>query len=162
MEIQTRRSFYSALLSGVSSLIGFGMGVPAAAYLLVTGGSKKRGRFVEAANLTQLQVGKPQEVTFNRDRVDGWRTFKEKVVAWVVRTDDKNVIAYSPQCTHLGCAYHWDQSDNQFVCPCHESRFSIDGQVMGGPASRPLDRYVTRVEDDKLMIGTEIRKARRR
>ncbi len=159
MEIHSRRSFYGALLSVVGSLIGAGLALPSAAYLLIAGNSKKKGNFVEAAKLNQLQVGKPQEVTFERIRVDGWRSFKEKGIAWVVRTDEKNVVAYSPQCTHLGCAYHWEGSDNQFVCPCHESRFSVDGKVMGGPASRPLDRYVTRVEDQKLLIGTEIRKA---
>ena len=139
--------------------MGVALGVPTALYLLVTGGSKPKGNFVEAAKLTQLQVGKPQEVTFERTRVDGWRTFQEKAIAWVVRTDEKNVVAYSPQCTHLGCAYHWEESRNQFVCPCHESRFSIDGKVLGGPASRPLDRYPVRVENSKLLIGSEIRKA---
>ena len=114
---------------------------------------------MEAATLTQLEVGKPQEVTFSRTRVDGWRTFQEKVIAWVVRTDETNVVAYSPQCTHLGCAYHWEDKRNQFVCPCHESMFSIDGKVQGGPAARPLDRYAVRVENSKLLIGPAITKA---
>lgn len=159
METQTRRSFYQTVISGLGSLIGLGLGLPAAAYLFVTKESKKKGNFVEAAKLTQLEIGKPQEVTFERKRVDGWRTFQEKGIAWVVRTSDKDVVAYSPQCTHLGCAYHWEAGRNEFVCPCHESIFSIDGKVVGGPAARPLDRYVTRVEDQKLLIGSEIRKA---
>jgi menaquinol-cytochrome c reductase iron-sulfur subunit len=159
MENQTRRTFYTGLLSAVGAVIGLGMALPAAAYLLAAGKSKKKGNFVEAAKLTQLQIGKPQEVTFERTRVDGWRTFKEKGIAWVVRTGDNNVVAYSPQCTHLGCAYHWEGRRNEFVCPCHESRFSVDGKVMGGPAARPLDQYVTRVENESLLIGTEIRKA---
>ena len=122
--------------------MGVALGVPTALYLLVAGSSKPKGNFVEAAKLTQLQVGKPQEVTFERTRVDGWRTFQEK-----------------PQCTHLGCAYHWEEPRNQFVCPCHESRFSIDGKVLGGPAARPLDRYPVRVENSRLLIGSEVRKA---
>ena len=68
MEIQTRRTFYSALLSGVGAIIGVGMALPAAAYLLISGNSKKKGNFVEATKLTQLQIGKPQEVTFERTR----------------------------------------------------------------------------------------------
>jgi menaquinol-cytochrome c reductase iron-sulfur subunit len=159
METQTRRSFYSALISGLGSTIAVALALPTALYLLMPGHAKQKGNFVEAASLTQLEVGKPQEVTFERTRVDGWRTVREKVIAWVVRTDDKNVVAYSPQCTHLGCAYHWEAPRNQFVCPCHESLFTVDGKVVGGPASRPLDRYVTRVENDKLMIGAQIEKA---
>jgi len=159
MQTQTRRSFYSTIISGLGSAIAAALALPAGIYLLVAGPTKNRGNFVEAAQLTQLQVGKPQEVTFERTRVDGWRTLKEKVIAWVVRTGDNTVVAYSPQCTHLGCAYHFEESSDQFVCPCHESRFTIDGRVIAGPASRPLDRYAVKVEDSKLLIGAEIRKA---
>ena len=59
----------------------------------------------------------------------------------------------APQCTHLGCAYHWDDRKTEFICPCHNSLFSIDGKVTGGPASRPLDRYETKIEGKKLLIG---------
>jgi menaquinol-cytochrome c reductase iron-sulfur subunit len=139
--------------------MGVALAIPSVAYLLLGHKSTRTSKFVEAANLTQLEVGKPREVTLERTRVDGWRTLREKVVAWVVRTGDNNVVAYAPQCTHLGCAYHWEEPRNQFVCPCHESRFSIEGKVLGGPAARPLDRYAVRLENDKVLIGSEIRKA---
>ena len=82
------------------------LAVPAGAYLLAAKGSRKNGTFVQAADLTRVEVGQPREVTFERTRVDGWRTLREKAIAWVVRTDEKNVVAYAPKCTHLGCAYH--------------------------------------------------------
>ena len=135
------------------------LAAPAAVYLFWNSSGKNRGTFVDVANLTQFQIGKPQELIFERTRVDGWRVLREKVIAWVVRTDERNVIAYSPQCTHLGCAYHWEDKRNQFVCPCHESLFTIDGKVVEGPASRPLDRYPVRVENSRLLIGSTIRKA---
>ena len=147
------------LISALGSAIATALAVPAGMYLFWSGGAKSRGTFVEVADLTKLGVGKPQEVTFERTRVDGWRVLKEKVIAWVVRTDDKNVVAYSPQCTHLGCAYHWEEDRDRFVCPCHESLFTIDGKVVGGPAARPLDRYAVRVENSKLLIGSKILKA---
>ena len=139
--------------------MGLAVAAPSALYLLAGTKTKSRGTFVEAAKLTQLEIGTPKEVTFERTRVDGWRTFREKVVAWVVRTSEKDVVAYAPQCTHLGCAYHWEEKRNHFVCPCHESLFSIDGKVQGGPADRPLDRYAVKVEDGRLLIGSEIKKA---
>ena len=157
--MQTRRHFYSALISALGSALAAALAIPGGMYLLWGGSSKSRSTFVEVANLAQLQIGKPQEVTFERTRVDGWRELKEKVIAWVVRTDDKNVVAYSPQCTHLGCAYHWEEERDKFVCPCHESVFTVDGKVVAGPASRPLDRYAVRVENSKLLIGSQIQKA---
>ncbi len=156
---QNRRSFYKAIISGLGSVMGMALGLPAAVYLLVADDSKTKGNFVEAGSVAQLTTGKPREVSFERTRVDGWRRFQEKAIAWVVRTNQDTVVAYAPQCTHLGCAYHWDESCDQFVCPCHDSRFSIDGNVLSGPAARPLDRYPVRVENSKLLIGSEIQKA---
>src|SRR6266853_2041 len=84
---------------------------------------------------------------------------KEKTAAWVVKTDAQHVVAFAPQCTHLGCIYHWEAEASSFVCPCHASAFGIDGAVLDGPAPRPLDRHVTRIERGKVLIGPDIVKA---
>jgi menaquinol-cytochrome c reductase iron-sulfur subunit len=156
---QSRRGFYTTLICLIGSFITAALALPAAVYLLVSPKSSRKSDFVEAADLDEIPVGKPSEVTFERTRLDGWRTFQEKVVAWVVRKDQYNVVAYSPQCTHLGCAYHWEDQQEKFICPCHSSAFSIDGEVLQGPAARPLDQYPVRVRNTKLLIGSQIRKA---
>lgn len=155
----TRRSFYSVVIGGMGSLIAAALAFPAAIYLFVGARSGQRAGFTEAASFADLEIGKPREVTFERVKTDGWRTFQEKAIAWVVRTDAKNAVAYSAQCTHLGCAYHFEEKRLQFVCPCHDSIFAIDGKVLDGPAPRPLDRYHVRVDGGKLLIGNQIEKA---
>jgi quinol---cytochrome c reductase iron-sulfur subunit, bacillus type len=152
----TRRSFYSAMTAALGTLIGAALAIPAGAYLLLKPKSERKAKWVDAADVNSLQVGKPEEVVFHRQRVDGWRIVNEKATAWVVRTDPQTVIAYSPSCTHLGCAYHWDSATNNFICPCHTSAFSIDGKVLAGPAPRPLDRFETRVDNGKLLISPTI------
>ena len=159
MESTTRRTFYSAVIAGLGGLMTAALAAPAAAYLLIRPKSQKQSDFVPAADLATLTVGKPEEVVFRRTRVDGWRVLNEKSTAWVVRKNDQNVIAFAPQCTHLGCAYHWDEKENNFLCPCHTSTFSIDGKVLTGPAPRPLDRLITKIDQGKILIGTEIQKA---
>ncbi len=155
----TRRLFYIGFINGMMGLIGLALAAPAAIYLLFPPKLRKQAEWVKTADLSSLPAGTPTEISFNRTRVDGWKVTSEKATAWVVKGPYNEVVAFAPQCTHLGCAYHWEASGNQFVCPCHESRFSIDGKVLGGPASRPLDRYPVRVENSKLLIGSEIRKA---
>ena len=62
----------------------------------------------------------------------------EKVAAF--RDDDGVLHAVSPTCTHLGCQLNWNSGDRSWDCPCHGSRFSPDGEVLHGPAVKPLER----------------------
>ncbi|HYO82084.1 MAG TPA: ubiquinol-cytochrome c reductase iron-sulfur subunit [Bryobacteraceae bacterium] len=148
-----RRSFGLGLLAGMWSLIGAALALPAAAYLFSGPRSRKGTGWVDAADLSKLPVGVPEEVVFRRNRVDGWKVVTEKNTAWVLKKSEKEVIAFAPQCTHLGCAYHWVEQTKEFLCPCHTSTFSPDGQVLTGPAPRALDRYDIRVKGGRLMIG---------
>lgn len=149
-----RRTLLERLTQLLGTLLAGGLGIPAIGYLL--GGAKTvpPGGYVDAADLTQLQPKVPEEVTFQRVRKDGWKLITEKSTAWVVKFSESEVVAFSPQCTHLGCAYHYNESKKEFVCPCHSTNFAVDGTVLNGPAPRPLDRYPVRVQGNRLLIGT--------
>ena len=45
----------------------------------------------------------------------------------------------SATCTHVGCVVSWNAAERSWDCPCHGSRFDIDGRVLNGPAPSPLD-----------------------
>jgi glycine/D-amino acid oxidase-like deaminating enzyme/nitrite reductase/ring-hydroxylating ferredoxin subunit len=62
----------------------------------------------------------------------------EKVAAFC--DEDGTLHAVSPVCTHLGCQVNWNSGDGSWDCPCHGSRFSPDGEILHGPAVRPLER----------------------
>jgi Rieske Fe-S protein len=49
------------------------------------------------------------------------------------------VHAVSPTCSHMGCSVTWNAAETSWDCPCHGSRFDVDGAVLDGPAVRPLD-----------------------
>jgi menaquinol-cytochrome c reductase iron-sulfur subunit len=129
------------------------MALPALMYLLLPPRLRGQGEWVEVGDISQLPAGAPVKMTFRRMRVDGWKVLTEDNTAWVVRSSNLHVFAFGPQCTHLGCAYHWDRTKDEFFCPCHNSLFAIDGKVIGGPARQPLHRYETRVEGNRLFVG---------
>lgn len=58
----------------------------------------------------------------------------------VYRDPDGALSALSPVCTHLKCIVHWNGVERTWDCPCHGSRFDLDGQVVEGPALVPLAR----------------------
>jgi glycine/D-amino acid oxidase-like deaminating enzyme/nitrite reductase/ring-hydroxylating ferredoxin subunit len=62
----------------------------------------------------------------------------EKVAAF---RDEEGVLhAVSTVCTHMGCQLNWNSGDRSWDCPCHGSRFAPDGEILHGPAVRPLAR----------------------
>jgi menaquinol-cytochrome c reductase iron-sulfur subunit len=152
-ESPTRRNFYVGAIYAIGALISAMLGVPAFAYLFFPPKAQKPDEWIEIGDATRLAPNVPTELSFRRNRVDGWRVISEKSTAWVVKGADNRIAAFGPQCTHLGCAYHWDEGKNLFLCPCHNSLFGVDGNVKGGPAPRPLDRYDIKVEGNKLLIG---------
>jgi len=56
------------------------------------------------------------------------------------RDDDGNLFAHKAHCTHMGCPLEYNEAERSFDCPCHGSRFSVQGEVLNGPAKEPLEK----------------------
>lgn len=77
---------------------------------------------------------------------------EEQLYAMVVHQEDGCYAATWSICTHGACELEWSAEDAELVCPCHGSRFGLDGAVLEGPATRALRTFAVVREGDTLLL----------
>ncbi|HYH57687.1 MAG TPA: Rieske 2Fe-2S domain-containing protein [Thermoleophilaceae bacterium] len=70
-----------------------------------------------------------------------------------VKNADQPYVAISTRCAHLGCPVRYVTASQRFICPCHGGVYGFQGEVTGGPPVRPLDRFYTKVEAGRVLVG---------
>jgi cytochrome b6-f complex iron-sulfur subunit len=134
----TRRDFLKLSIAG---LLGASALAGAAAVLRFLGYSD------EAAQKTEFDLGK------GSDYPVGSKTVIAVVPAMLIHNEN-GFTAISLVCTHLGCTV--EQSANGFTCPCHGSMYASDGQVVRGPAQKPLKTLRVELNSDgRLILHTD-------
>ena len=76
-------------------------------------------------------------------------TYLKNSQLFIYKQNEK-ILVYSAHCTHMGCILNFDKEQQQFNCPCHKSRFNIDGRKLRGPAKRDLDRVSFKIKNKTL------------
>lgn len=82
--------------------------------------------------LEQLPVGEGRVIKANGQKLA------------VFRDSDGALHVVSAICTHQGCQVAFNPVERSWDCPCHGSRFDIDGRVLDGPAKKPLEKQSLR------------------
>ena len=93
---------------------------------------------------------RPESVRLAEEEIpiDGALVLPQFGVA-VVR-EGEGLLALDLGCPPLGCTV--TATANGFACPCHGSRFSSSGQVLAGPAPRPLRRLAVEREGGVVRV----------
>jgi menaquinol-cytochrome c reductase iron-sulfur subunit len=158
----TRRRFLEGTLGWVTAAIMVALGVPAAiawvspAFRKQTEGWSPIGKLEDPGpdqpDLSVLNV--PIEAHFTQFVRDAYLEAQpQNVAVYVVNHGHGEFTIFDDRCTHLGCPFSWNPDKSQFDCPCHNGVFNPEGRVLGGPPSRPLDRYEYKVEGGVLYAG---------
>ena len=88
---------------------------------------------------------------------DAWAAARNVVLgaAYIRRIGPDALDARSAVCPHLGCAVSFDRGQNNYLCPCHDSRFAIDGAKMSGPSERGLDSLPLQIVGGRVLLTWE-------
>jgi Rieske Fe-S protein len=73
--------------------------------------------------------------------------------AVIVINSRGKIHALSAICTHLGCMVNWSEEQKQIICPCHGAVFNLNGNVLTGPAIKPLMTYNVELVEDDILVG---------
>ena len=152
----SRREFITLTTAAVGTVIGAVIGLPAIAYLIDPAlKTSTTDVWIPLGKLASYELGKPTLVTFTRSKINGWEKTVNSYGVFVLHKSDTDVVVFSNKCTHLGCHVNWNADKQEYICPCHDAQFGIDGNVLGGPPPRPMDRYSgdqVEIKDGTLLI----------
>src|SRR5258708_4803912 len=88
--------------------------------------------------------------------VDATDFLGRRVSVLVANTTSQGLRAYGAYCPHAGCEVAWVDREDSVVCPCHLSRFAVDGSVTHPPAVVDLDTYPAKLSPDGLMLIVDL------
>ncbi len=132
--MQTRRNFLGKLFGGLTlALIGLKSGLAWA---------KKMA----------LKLDKVPKLK----KVGGAMTIKlagQEVI--LIRESDSTVRGLSPICSHQECRVAYNPKKRNIQCSCHGSAFDLKGNVLNGPATKPLKSYKTRLDGERIIISVD-------
>jgi len=151
----SRRTFLAQVIGACIAFLGVLVGIPAVGAAVGPAFKREDAEWLSLGSPDVFQEATPKAVNLTVVRRDGWIESTQVKGVWVVRQPGDQFTVYSGRCTHLGCAYSWQESQNQFACPCHAGVFGLDGKVLAGPPPRPLDTLPVRVENGALQVQYE-------
>ena len=138
-ESQTRRHFLTWMSRAFLGLWALGGAGVVAAYLK-TPENGEGGGLVRVGALESLRIGEAKLIRH------GVKPF------FVLRTNETTVIALSAVCTHVRCILNYDRERRIIVCPCHDGRFDLKGNVLSGPPPRALPQYEVSMRAGEVFV----------
>lgn len=149
----SRNDFVKGVVGILGTIMGVVIGIPAVGYVLSPALKVRSSEaWIPLGPLENYPIGLPTLFNFTRTKVNGWEKTTNSYGVYVLRRSQDDTVIFSNVCTHLSCRVNWNSDTQQYVCPCHDAHFDINGQVISGPPPRPMDTYEHKVEDGNLFL----------
>ena len=109
--------------------------------------------FVHVTSLDSLPAdGAPRQFSIVADRTDAWNKSPRVPIGavYLSKAGEKKVLALNVVCPHAGCFVDYSRAQKAFSCPCHNSRFALDGTISDpkSPSARALDALEVEIRNE--------------
>jgi Rieske Fe-S protein len=152
-ENENRRRFLKTVVISLGSLISLGLGTILGLFGILPAYQRREEEWADVGMVEKVALEKLRGVTVRFQTSHGWMERTIEKLVYVKKMDNGEIIVFSSQCTHLGCTVRWNESMERFQCPCHGGVYDPEGKVVVGPPPRPLVRYRTKIEGERLYIA---------
>ncbi len=155
-----RREFFKKTLTivvGMAAILA-PIGVAISVLLDPLRRSGKGERLVRVASLNAVPIdGTPRKFAVVADRTDAWNKYPNTPIGAVYlrRTGDDKVEALNVVCPHAGGFVDYNAANKCFLCPLHNSEFSLDGTILDpkSPAPRAMDSLKVEIRDGEIWVA---------
>ena len=155
-EVLSRRRFLEKLSIALAGFCAAVVGLPLIGFVIAPLFRKVPNEWVTLGKVDDFQIGKTVTVPVIDSSSLPWAGITAKNAIWLRRESATSFIAFSANCTHLGCPVRWMEGAELFMCPCHGGVYYSDGSVAAGPPPRPLFRYDVRVENGEVKMNSVV------
>jgi menaquinol-cytochrome c reductase iron-sulfur subunit len=155
-EILSRRRFLEKLSIALGGFCAAVVGLPLIGFVIAPLFRKVPEQWTVLGKVGDFQIGKTVSVNVLDTSPLPWAGITARNAVWLRRESENSFIAFSANCTHLGCPVRWMEGASLFLCPCHGGVYYTDGSVAAGPPPRPLFRYDVRIENGEVKINSVV------
>lgn len=135
-----RKSFLKLLINISSSAFVLMVVYPIISFLKPPKQREVEVNNVKLSNLDDFAVGDSKILRFGNKPII------------VIRKEKEQFIALSAACTHLDCTVQYKKDESVIWCACHNGKYDLTGRNISGPPPRPLDKFVTTLKNNELII----------
>ena len=136
-----RRNFVNLFLGGSLGATIIAFLYPVIRYLLPS-------KQAEAV-IKKINAAKVGELAPNTSRIFKFGTSP----GILIHTSDGELKAFSAVCTHLTCTVVYESDTGTLLCPCHNGRFDLRGNVVSGPPPSPLEEYNVEISGEDIIVS---------
>jgi menaquinol-cytochrome c reductase iron-sulfur subunit len=149
-----RHTFLLKILWVVSSLLGLLTLIPVIGALFAPLFRKMPRAWRTVGDVNDFEIDKTVLVKYENASPLAWSGLSSESASWLRRSSKDTFVAFSINCTHLGCPVRWEPDAELFLCPCHGGVYNKDGSYAAGPPPHGLNRYPVRIRNKKVEIQT--------